>query len=231
MNAFSLALALTIALATGVPYRPLVADLGDHRFMVRENASKLLFELGVEGHPVEHELEKATRTLDAETRWRAVAILERLDDERTKRRLAEEERLAAIRGRYERGLGELADQLFPYYPFLDSLWYNREKRDFSADPDLKARFEARYMNGGTRIFTATEIGDGRLVPRVEQKNWNTASKRLAMDALNNGVSPLTINLLFHVMKVNDNLYLGKTLEPAETPVPEDLPLPEEKNGP
>lgn len=230
MNAATLALSLYLLFA-GVVYDPIVANLGDNTFMVRENASKTLFLLGEAGHPIEEALERACRCRanDAEVVRRCEALLCTIEAAREARRKAIEEELAARRARYEDSLNVMADKLFPYYPFLDSLWMDRETRKFDNSLPFAKEMLEKYHNTGTRVFDKACWTDGRGVDRKDQEVFNLSSKRLAMDALSRGVSPLEINLLFTVMRVNDNLYLNKTLEPATTPTPEDLPPPEEKD--
>ena len=233
MNAALLSLALYYGLLSGT-YESLIVGMGHQQFTVRENASRALLELGAEGYAIEDALERAARSLDAEVRQRSNTIFDQLSGLREQRRKAYAEEQLARRQAFEARLSRAADQLFPYYPYLDSVWYNRTINGFDTDRAYIKALKVRYLDGGPeRVFDKVAFTDNRTVERQDQILWNLASKRMGMDMLSQGVSPLTINMIFQVMRVNDNLYLGKTLNPATTPVPEDIMPPAEdpKPGP
>lgn len=226
MDVFSV---ITLFVFSGLPYYAATPCLSDNTFMVRERMTKALFELGAEGHPVGAALEYAARYGDAEAKWRATKILDHVFDEQARRvkEAAEdaERRQKDAEAKLVKGWNKLADQLFPYYPYLDSCWWNNEEKWFKIGSEEQKRLQARYHNPSTRILDQVVVTDGRENMNGQQRDWQMSSKRMAIDALSRGVDPLTINLLFQVMRANDNLYHAEVSRrnKAALSVPEEMP--------
>ncbi len=229
MPATFFALLMYLGLSTA-GYHTLTVRLGDQTYMVRENASRTLLELGACGCEIDSVLNQAFRNGDAEVRWRVEAIQLTMYQERERRRKEYEERQAELKERFETGLNVLVDKMFDYYPYIDSLWFDRKTLVCNNDNPLRETIGRRYHDGGDTqmVFSKASFTDARTEPGERAYSYyRLASKRMAMEAISKGESPLTVNLLFQVMRVNDNLYLDKVQRPASTPVPEDIMPPVE----
>jgi hypothetical protein len=224
---YNVTLVLTLfAGLSDATYTSLLNGLGDHTFTTREKSSTLMFEMAVEDQFAENFLSRVVVTDDAEIRDRVDRILCRLDGERARRKQEREEHQARLKQQHEKGLNILADRLFSYYPFIDSLWYDGTADKFITDSFIYRDYQVRYLNAGTYVFPEASFVNLRIV-RPTNETYQLGSKRLAMDMLNNGVSPLDINLLFQVMRVSDNLYLANQAKKKDPKIDEEMPPPEE----